>query len=59
MTKKTSGETPTRTAPKKAPNAKAVHPKKTSVGAHGSGGRPKGDEHGARWPGGGRKGEDE
>ena len=49
---------------KKKANASAEKPKKATnprghAGAQGSKEPPKGDEHGAKWRGGGKKGEDE
>lgn len=38
---------------------KTIPPKPKGVGAHGSRERPKAADEGPKWPGGGRKGEDE
>ena len=52
MNEQSQGETPTN-EPK--PNDAGGKP----AGADGSKAQPKGDEHGQKWPGGGKKGEDE
>lgn len=52
MKKKSENETPSR---KKAVNTKGAG----NVGAHGSKAQPKAESHAPKWPGGGKKGEDE
>ena len=42
-----------------AAKAKATGRKSGGVGAHGSRAKPKTDQGGRKWPGGGKKGEDE
>lgn len=41
------------------PKKNKSSPPKSGVGAHGSRARPKTGEGGGKWPGGGKKGEDE
>lgn len=43
----------------KRPAEKKSEPSKAGVGAHGAKGRPKTGEGGGKWPGGGKKGENE
>jgi hypothetical protein len=44
---------------KKSPPKKTAPKKSSGVGAHGSRAKPKTGEGGGKWPGGGKKGEDE
>jgi hypothetical protein len=46
-------------AKKTRSSSKVAKPKKGGVGAHGSRVKPKTDQGGKKWPGGGKKGEDE
>lgn len=47
------------TAKKKTSSKKTTKPKSGGVGASGSKAKPKTGEGGGKWPGGGKKGEDE
>lgn len=44
---------------KSASSSNKITPRKSGVGAHGSRAKPKTGEGGGKWPGGGKKGEDE
>ncbi len=48
-----------KTSAKRPAEAKKTETSKAGVGAHGAKGRPKTGEGGGKWPGGGKKGENE